>query len=98
MHADNYHVYILTNERKTVLYVGSTNNLERRIEEHEKGKRYHFARRYDTSRLVYTEAFPDRASAVGREKQLKRWRRSEKEALITKLNPTWTDLRKPASQ
>ena len=95
MHADNYHVYILTNERKTVLYVGSTNDLERRIAEHEQGKHYHFTSRYNANKLIYSEAFPDRASAVARERQLKRWSRNKKEALITKLNPTWTDLRKP---
>ena len=97
MHGDNYHVYILTNERKTVLYVGSTNDLERRISEHEAGKHYHFTRRYNANKLVYTESFPDRTTAVGRERQLKRWRRSKKEALIAKLNPTWADLRKPIS-
>jgi putative endonuclease len=91
--ADNYFLYILTNQRKTVLYVGSTNDLERRIAEHQKGKAYRFTRRYNVDKLVYTEVFPDRASVLARERQLKRWRRSKKEALIAKLNSNWADLR-----
>jgi len=77
MRVDNY-----------VVYIGSTNNLQRRIVEHQRSNLYHFTRRYNVDKLVYTEAFPTRASAVGRERQLKRWRRSKKNALITKLNPT----------
>ena len=88
MRVDNYVVYILTNQGKTVLYIGSTNNLQRRIVERQRSNLYHFTRRYNVDKLVYTEAFPTRASAVGRERQLKRWRRSKKNALITKLNPT----------
>ncbi len=88
----NYFVYILTNQRHTVLYIGITNDLERRLCEHVESRRSHFARQYNADKLIYFEAFPDPASAIAREKQLKCWRRSKKEALIAKLNPEWRDL------
>jgi putative endonuclease len=88
----NYFVYILTNQRHTVLYIGITNDLERRLFEHGASGRIHFARQYNTDKLIYFEAYPDPVSAIPREKQLKRWRRSKKEALIAVLNPEWRDL------
>ena len=94
MRAANYFVYILTNQRHTVLYIGVSNDLERRIAEHAKGSLDHFTRRFNANKLIYAEAFPDRASAIAREKQLKQWRRSKKEALVARLNPGWVDLRR----
>jgi len=88
----NYFVYILTNQRHTVLYIGITNDLGRRLSEHGLSRRSHFARQYNTNKLIHFEAFPDPASAIAREKQLKRWRRSKKEALIARSNPQWHDL------
>ena len=89
----NYFVYILANtDRHTVLYIGVTNSLERRASEHSLGLGSAFARQYNAHKLIYFEAYPDSISAIAREKQLKRWRRAKKEALIAKRNPEWRDL------
>ena len=89
----NYFVYILTNaDRHTVLYIGVTNSLERRASEHSLGLGSAFARQYNAHKLIYFEAYPDPTTAIAREKQLKRWRRAKKEALIAKRNPEWLDL------
>ena len=87
-----YYVYILTNSRKTVLYIGVTNNLERRLYEHKKGLIDGFSKKYNVNNLVYYESTQDVISAIGREKQLKAWSRSKKEALINSVNPLWNDL------
>ena len=93
MSAQNYFVYIMTNDdRHTVLYVGVTNDLERRLNEHSLGKGSLFAKQYNAHKLVYFEAFPDPESAIAREKQLKNWSRAKKEALIAQSNPEWRDL------
>jgi putative endonuclease len=92
MRQQNDFVDILTNQRHTVLYIGITNDLGRRLWEHGASRRSHFARQYNTDKLIHFEAFPDPRSAIAREKQLKRWRRSKKEALIAKSNPDWRDL------
>lgn len=89
----NYFVYILTNaDRNTVLYIGITNNLERRTGEHSLGWGSAFARKYNAHKLVYFEAYADPRSAIEREKQLKKWSRAKKDALIAKRNPEWRDL------
>ena len=87
-----YYVYILTNSRKTVLYIGVTNNLERRLYEHKKGFLDGFSKKYNVNNLVYYETTQDVNSAISREKQLKSWSRSKKEALINSVNPLWNDL------
>jgi len=94
MRHQNYFVYILTNaDRHTVLYIGVTNSLERRANEHSLGPGSAFAQQYNAHKLIYFEAYyPDPTSAIAREKQLKRWRRAKKEALIAKRNPEWRDL------
>jgi putative endonuclease len=93
MSAQNYFVYILTNaERHTVLYIGITNDLERRRNEHSLGRGSAFARQYNAHKLIYFEAYPDPTSAIAREKQLKRWSRTKKEALIARSNPERRDL------
>ena len=88
----NYFVYVLTNQRHTVLYIGLTNTLERRIAEHSESNRSHFTRQYNADKLIYFEAYPDPRSAIERENQLKKWSRAKKEALIAKRNPEWRDL------
>jgi putative endonuclease len=89
----NYFVYILTNDdRHTVLYIGVTNDLERRGNEHSLGKGSAFSRQYNAHKLIYFEAYPDPQSAIAREKQLKNWNRKKKEALIARVNPEWRDL------
>jgi putative endonuclease len=89
-------VYILTDDdRHTVLYVGVTNNLERRLgagREHSLGMGSSFARKYDAHKLIYFEAYPDPTSAIARGEQVKRWSRAKKEELIAKENPEWRDL------
>ena|SRR5437868_15082205 len=89
----NYFVYILTNgDRHTVLYIGVTNSLERRLAEHGESGRFHFTRLYNADKLIYFEAYPDPRSAIEREKQLKKWSRAKKETLIAQSNPEWRDL------
>jgi putative endonuclease len=69
-----------------------TSNLEKRIHEHKEHLLPGFSSTYNTTRLVYFERFSDIRSAIGRETQLKRWRRDKKEWLIQQMNPNWTDL------
>ena len=88
---NQYHVYIMSSLRGT-LYVGVTNDLERRAYEHRSGLVNGFTKRYQISKLVYFEATPDVNSAIAREKQIKSWRRSKKVALIESMNPRWLDL------
>jgi putative endonuclease len=89
----NYFVYILINaDRHTVLYIGVTDSLERRVSEHSLGLGSAFARQYNAHKLIYFEAYSDPTSAIAREKQLKRWSRAKKEALIARRNPEWHDL------
>jgi putative endonuclease len=93
MRHQNYFVYMLTNgDRHTVLYIGITNSLERRLAEHGENSRFHFARQYNADKLIYFEAYPDPRSAIEREKQLKKWSRVKKEAPIAQRNPEWRDL------
>jgi putative endonuclease len=86
-------VYILTNQYKTVLYVGVTNHLSRRLEEHaaNKGSRS-FTSQYNCCHLVYYEVHERIIDAIKREKQLKRWGRKKKEVLINSVNPAWDFL------
>ena len=92
MQAQTYFVYIVTNERHTVLYIGVTNDIDRRVNAHSLHLGSAFARKYNATKLIYSETFPDPAAAIAREKQLKNWSRSKKEALIARNNPEWCDL------
>ena len=93
MTPQNYFVYMLTNaDRHTVLYIGVTNDLEHRANEHSLGSGSAFSRKYNAHKLVYFEAYSDPVGAIAREKQLKNWRRAKKEALIARRNPAWRDL------
>ncbi|RTQ49767.1 GIY-YIG nuclease family protein [Hymenobacter gummosus] len=86
-----YYIYIVTNPAKTVLYIGVTNNLRQRTEQHyaNRGQRGTFAGRYYCYNLIYYESFPDATAAIVREKELKGWTRAKKEELIAMMNPTW---------
>jgi putative endonuclease len=86
-----YYVYIMAIISR-VLYVGVTNDLRRRVEEHRGGWVEGFTRRYNVNRLVHFEATSDVRAALEREKELKSWRRSKKVALIEAGNPGWRDL------
>ena len=88
----NYWVYMLTNWNHRVLYIGVTNDLERRLFEHRHELVDGFTKRYHVHRLVYREWFGDVNAAIAREKQLKGWTRAKKNALIEEDNPYWKDL------
>ena len=87
-----YYVYIVTNKHNSVLYIGVTSNLEGRIFEHRERLIEGFTKRYQVTKLIFYEDYPDPRSAIAREKQLKGWRREKKIALIAKQNPRWNDL------
>ena len=72
-------IYIITNERRTTLYIGVTNDLESRVWQHRHGEGSTFTRRHNLA-------------AIAREKQLKGWTRAKKEKLIATMNPEWRDL------
>lgn len=88
----HYYVYIMTNKNKGVLYIGVTNNLERRVWEHKTKHHVGFSSKYYCHRLVYYETHRDVHVAIAREKQLKGWLRKKKIALIQTINPLWHDL------
>ena len=87
-----YYVYILTNRRYGVLYVGVTNDLARRISEHRQKLVPGFTKTYGVTQLVYFEEYASIREAREREHVLKRWRRSWKLKLIDAFNPEWRDL------
>ena len=87
-----YYVYILSNWCDSVLYIGVTNNLQRRLYEHRNHLAKGFTQKYKVDKLVYFENTGDIRVALEREKQFKGWSRSKKNALITKTNPNWKDL------
>ncbi len=80
-------VYIMTNRHRNVLYIGVTNNLKRRVTEHENGLDNGFSKKYNCQYLIYYEEFKSINLAIKREKELKGWRRSKKDDLITSINP-----------
>ena len=86
-----YYVYMLSSRSRT-LYTGITNNIHRRVAEHRDATIPGFTEKYRIHRLVYFEVYLDARSAISREKQIKRWRREKKVALIEEQNPTWDDL------
>lgn len=88
----NYYVYILTNNHGNVMYIGVTNNLERRLFEHRQGIVDGFTKKYNLNKLVYYEHTNSIESAIMREKEIKKWRREKKNNLVEKLNPEWHDL------
>jgi len=88
----SYWVYVLTNVPPTVMYVGMTNNLERRVAEHLSGEIKGFTQRYHLHTLVHAEMFDRVDDAIAREKQIKGWSRAKKNALVEQHNPTWADL------
>jgi len=85
-------VYIITNKRNTVLYIGVTGNLERKIYEHKKKLIDGFSKKYNLTKLVHFEEGDDIAFSNEREKELKGWLRKKKEVLIDEENPKWEDL------
>ena len=96
--AFTYYVYILTNVNRNVMYVGVTNNLGKRVAEHRDGRGGAFTRQYRVHTLVYAEEYQQVEEAIAREKQIKGWRRSKKDALVEASNPTWADLLDESSE
>lgn len=88
----SYWVYILTNKINTVLYIGITDNLTRRIYEHKSKLIYGFTKQYNVTKLVWFEEFASPTDAISAEKKLKGWTRWKKVQLIQKENPIWKEL------
>jgi putative endonuclease len=86
-----YYVYIMNSPTGT-LYTGMTSNLMRRVYEHKRKLRAGFTKKYNVTRLAYYEETSDVQTALAREKEIKKWRRSKKIALIKTMNPKWQDL------
>ena len=87
------YIYIMTNKNKTTLYIGVTNDLVRRVYEHKNHLiKDSFTDRYNLEYCIYYEEFAYFDLAIKREKELKKWNRKKKEALIDKLNPEWKEL------
>jgi putative endonuclease len=90
----DYYVYILASQHNGTLYVGVTNQLERRLSEYRQGIASEFTKKYNVNQLVYYEVFSEVNLAITREKQLKGWNREWKKKLIETNNPDWKDLSK----
>ncbi len=88
----NYYVYILTNKSNKVLYIGVTNNLEKRIYEHKNKMIDGFSKKYNLTKLIYFEEFTRIEDAIRNEKKLKGWLRQKKIDLIESTNPNWINL------
>ena len=88
----HYYIYIMTNKHNTVLYVGVTNNLKRRIYQHKTKLASSFTKKYNVDKLVYYETCKDVKAAIAREKQLKGGSRKKKVDLIESCNPEWQYL------
>jgi putative endonuclease len=91
-----FYVYVMSN-RTHVLYIGFTNDLARRVAEHQEGLIAGFTQQYHLNRLVYFESYEDVSEGIAREKQLKGWRRAKKIKQIEALNPKWSDLSREMS-
>jgi putative endonuclease len=87
-----FYVYIMTNNRNTVLYTGVTNNIRKRVYEHRQKLVEGFTKKYNLVKLAYYESFGDPISAIKREKQIKAGSRKKKEDLINSVNGKWQDL------
>jgi putative endonuclease len=88
----NYYVYLLTNWNNKVIYVGVTNDLNRRIYEHKNKLISGFTKKYNLNKLIYFEETCDINAAINREKEIKKWRREKKDILVNQINPNWQDL------
>lgn len=91
---NTYFIYILSSPNKSVLYIGVTNDLQRRIAEHKSKMFEGFSKKYNCTDLVYFEKHNQIEKAILKEKQLKKWKREWKENLINSENSDWTDLAK----
>jgi putative endonuclease len=90
--AGTYYIYILASRRHGTLYIGVTNNLSLRLDQHRNGLGSEFVKKYGVHILVHVEEFASAQEAIAREKQLKNWQRDWKIKLIEKNNCEWDDL------
>lgn len=88
----DYWVYMVSNKTRSTLYIGVTNDLIVRVSQHRRGEIPGFTQDYHCTYLVYCSHFRDIRDAIAWEKQLKDWRRSQKNALVERDNPRWEDL------
>jgi putative endonuclease len=86
-----YHVYFMASQ-SGVLYLGVTSSLAHRVTQHKQKILPGFTQKYNVTKLVWFEPHPTARAAISREKEIKKWRRSKKTALIESLNPQWNDL------
>ena len=89
---NDYYVYIMASQTNSTIYIGVTNNLIRRVNEHKSLQIDGFTKTYKTSKLVYYELTHNVEEAIAREKQLKKWNRQKKNNLVESINPDWRDL------
>jgi putative endonuclease len=89
----HWYVYIMSNKKDGVLYIGVTDNIEERVKEH-KLKVYpkSFSARYNCDKIIYFEEFDNGSEAEKRERTFKKWKRNWKIELIEEMNPSWSDL------
>ena len=87
-----FYVYLLASKKHSTLYLGVTNDVVRRVYEHRTKAVGGFTKRYGVDKLVWFEIYEDAATAIGREKELKKWRRDWKIRMIEEQNPEWSDL------
>jgi putative endonuclease len=90
--ARTYYIYVLASGRHGTLYIGVTNDLRTRLEQHRSGQGSEFVKKYGVHRLVHVETFASPQEAISREKQLKNWHRDWKIRLIEEDNLDWSDL------
>lgn len=92
MEKKHFYVYIATNQRNTVLYTGITNEIHRRMFEHQEKVNKGFTEQYNVNKLVWFHTFDSPDEAIAAEKKIKGWTRIKKIALINEMNPTWRDF------
>ncbi|MCL4428174.1 MAG: GIY-YIG nuclease family protein [Deltaproteobacteria bacterium] len=88
----NYYVYILSSKRNGTLYTGVTSDIVKRVYEHKQNVVEGFTKKYNIHMLVWYEIHDSAESAINKEKQIKKWKRTWKLKLIEKDNPEWIDL------
>ena len=89
---NTFYIYIMSSHNDSTLYIGVTNDIERRVQEHKSGDIPGFTQKYNCTKLVYFEEYSDICQAIEREKKLKKWRREKKDWLIRSLNPEMKDI------
>jgi len=87
-----FYVYILTTKNNKMLYIGVTNNLERRVSEHKSNTIDGYTKQYNVTKLIFFQEFQTANEAIAAEKKIKGWMRIKKDTLINEFNPEWKEL------